>query len=98
LSQGREDSPQEVSKVKTVPHVQNSGSQGKALYSYYERHLKEGSKFLLDIFFINISNAIPKPPNPPPPLPNPTYSCFLALAFPCTGANDPHNTNGFSSH
>jgi hypothetical protein len=42
--------------------------------------------FLLDIFFIYISNAIPKAPYTSPcPAPQPTYFCFLALAFPCTG-------------
>jgi hypothetical protein len=44
--------------------------------------------FLLDIFFIYISNDIPKVPYtlPPHPAPQPTHSCFLALAFPYTGA------------
>jgi hypothetical protein len=44
--------------------------------------------FLLDIFFIYISNAIPKVPYtlPPHSAPQPTNSHFLALAFPCTGA------------
>jgi hypothetical protein len=51
--------------------------------------------FLLDIFFIYISNAIPKVPyTSPPPAPLPTHSCFLALAFPCTGAYKVHNTKG----
>jgi hypothetical protein len=56
-----------------------------------------GSKiFLLDIFFIYISNVMPFPglppkapfpyPLPPPPAPQPTHSHFLALAFPYTGA------------
>jgi hypothetical protein len=41
----------------------------------------------LDIFFIYISNAIPKSPiHSPHPAPLPTHSDFLALAFPCTGA------------
>jgi hypothetical protein len=39
--------------------------------------------FLLGIFFIYISNAIPKVP---PPNPLPTHSHFLALAFPRTEA------------
>jgi hypothetical protein len=43
--------------------------------------------FLLDIFFIYISNAIPKAPAP-----QLTYSHFLALAFPCTGAYELRNT------
>jgi hypothetical protein len=49
-------------------------------------------QFLLDIFFIYISNVIPflvspqKIPYPlPPPAPQPTHSCFLAQAFPYTG-------------
>jgi hypothetical protein len=41
--------------------------------------------FLLGIFFIYISNAIPKAPNAfSPPLP--THPHFLALVFPCTEA------------
>jgi hypothetical protein len=56
------------------------------------------SIFLLDIF-IYISNAIPKvsytlPLPPPPHAPLPTHSCFLALAFPCTGAYKVYKTNG----
>jgi hypothetical protein len=39
---------------------------------------------LLGIFFIYISNAIPKVPHTLPLLP--THSHFLALAFPCTEA------------
>jgi hypothetical protein len=49
--------------------------------------------YLLDIFFIYISNAIPfpsflseNPLYPPCPAPQPTHSCFLALAFTYTGA------------
>jgi hypothetical protein len=50
--------------------------------------------FLLDIFFIYISNVIPflvsplKTPylSPLPPTHQPTHSCFLALAVPYTGA------------
>jgi hypothetical protein len=46
------------------------------------------------IFFIYVSNVIPFPilPSekpyllPPPPAPQLTHSCFLALAFPYTGA------------
>jgi hypothetical protein len=43
-------------------------------------------KLLLDIFFIYISNAIPKVPHTLPPTPLPSHSHFLALVFPCTGA------------
>jgi hypothetical protein len=43
--------------------------------------------YLLVIFFIYISNAIPKFPIPSlRPVPLPTHSRFLALAFPCLGA------------
>jgi hypothetical protein len=47
--------------------------------------------FLLGIYFIYISNAIPKVPQPAPP---PTLSHFLALAFPCTEAYKVCTTNG----
>jgi hypothetical protein len=56
--------------------------------------------FLLDIFFIYISTAIPKVPytSPPPPprrpAPLPTHSRFLTLAFPCTGTYKVCNTKG----
>jgi hypothetical protein len=40
--------------------------------------------FLLGIFLVYISNAIPKVPYINPPNPLPTHSLFLALAFPCT--------------
>jgi hypothetical protein len=53
--------------------------------------------FLLDIFFIYISNAIPKIPYTLPPL-QPTHSRFLALAFPCTESYDLRKTKGLSSH
>jgi hypothetical protein len=55
-------------------------------------------KILLDIFFIYISNAIPKVPYtllpPPRPAPLPTHSHFLALGFPCTGAYKVCKTKG----
>jgi hypothetical protein len=41
-------------------------------------------KFLLAIFFIYISDAIPY--STPPPAPQPTHSHFLALVVPCTRA------------
>jgi hypothetical protein len=50
--------------------------------------------FLLDIFFIYISNAIPKVPYTLPPAPLLTHSNFLALAFPCSGAYKVCNTKG----
>jgi hypothetical protein len=53
------------------------------------------SIFLLDIFFIYISNVIPKAPythhHPAPQL---THSWFLALAFPSTGAYKVCKTKG----
>jgi hypothetical protein len=43
--------------------------------------------FLLDIFYIYISNAIPKVPySLPTPTLLPTHSHFLAVVFLCTGA------------
>jgi hypothetical protein len=52
----------------------------------------------LDIFFIYISNFKCYPESslyhPPNPAPLPTHSCFLALAFPCTGAYEVCNTKG----
>jgi hypothetical protein len=59
--------------------------------------LKQQLYLLLDIFFIYISNAIPKVPytHPPPsPAPLSTHSHFLALAFPCIGAYKVCNTKG----
>jgi hypothetical protein len=44
------------------------------------------SFFILGIFLIYISNAIPKVPHTLPLTPLPTHSHFLALAFPCTEA------------
>jgi hypothetical protein len=44
-------------------------------------------KILWDIFFIYISNVIPKVPYTlPRPAPLPTHSHFLDLVFLCTGA------------
>jgi hypothetical protein len=51
-------------------------------------------KFLLGIFLIYISNAIPKVPHTHPRTPLPTHSPFLALAFPCTGAYKVCRSNG----
>ena len=52
--------------------------------------------FLIDIFFIYISNAILKVPYTLPPLPcSPfTHSHFLALVFPSTGAYKVCNNKG----
>jgi hypothetical protein len=50
--------------------------------------------FLLGIFLIYISNAIPKIPHTHSPTPLPTHSPFLALAFPCTGAYKVCKSNG----
>ena len=59
---------------------------------------------LLGVFFIYISNVIPftsfPSENPLSLLPSsahqPTHSCFLALAFPYTGALSLHGTKGLS--
>jgi hypothetical protein len=51
------------------------------------------SFFLLGIFIIYISHAIPKVPHTLPPTPLATHSHFLALAFPCTGAYKVCNSN-----
>jgi hypothetical protein len=48
--------------------------------------LSISSFFKLGIFFIYISNAIPKVPQTPSPTPLPTHSDFLALVFPHTEA------------
>jgi hypothetical protein len=53
-----------------------------------------GQIFLLGIFLIYISNAIPKVPHTLPTTPLPTHSHFLALAFPCTGAYKVCKSNG----
>jgi hypothetical protein len=57
--------------------------------------------FLLDIFFIYISNfkcyAESSLYPSPCPAPLPTHSHFLALAFPCTGAYKVCKTRGLSS-
>jgi hypothetical protein len=51
--------------------------------------------FLLGIYFINISNAIPKVPHTVPHrLPHPPTPHFLALVFPCTEADKVCTTNG----
>ena len=42
--------------------------------------------FKLGIFLVYIFNAIPKVPHTHIPIPLPTHSPFLDLAFPCTGA------------
>jgi hypothetical protein len=49
---------------------------------------------LLGIFFIYISNAIPKVSHTLSPTPLTTHSYFLALAFPCTEAYKVCKTNG----
>ena len=67
--------------------------------------------FLLDIFFICISNVIPfsgfLSPKPPIPshfpasmkaFPHPLTLCLSALAFPYTGTSSLHRTKGLSSH
>jgi hypothetical protein len=55
--------------------------------------------FLLDIFFIYISNVIPFPGLPSEnPLFSPIHSHFPVLAFPYTGAWSLLRTKGLSSH
>jgi hypothetical protein len=67
------------------------------VYIYIIKFQKED--FLLDIFFIYISNVIAKSSIPSPrPDPQPTHSHFLVLAFPCTGAYNLRNTKGLSSY
>jgi hypothetical protein len=50
--------------------------------------------FLLGIFLIYTSNAIPKVPHTLPSTPLPTHSYFLSLTFPCTGAYKVYKSNG----
>jgi hypothetical protein len=51
--------------------------------------------FKLGIFFVYISNAIPKVPHTlSPPTPLPTHSHFLALEFPSTEAYKVCKTKG----
>ena len=52
------------------------------------------SLYLLGIFLIYISNAIPKVPHTLPPTPLPTHTHFLALALPSTGAYKVSKSNG----
>jgi hypothetical protein len=60
-----------------------------------EIYCKNFFKFLLDIFFIYISNAILKVPYTLPPPCSPTHPLPLpALAFPCTGAYKVCKTKG----
>jgi hypothetical protein len=74
-----------------------------SLHKYLEKMLSSSCSFfilffflnfLLDIFLIYISNAIPKVPHTLPPTPLHTHSHFLALAFPCTGAYKVCKSNG----
>ena len=53
----------------------------------------------IDILLTYISNAVSKAPYTLlHPAPQPTHSCFMALAFPCTGAYDLRKTKGLSSY
>jgi hypothetical protein len=57
--------------------------------------------FLLDIFFIYISNVTTFPglfSENPLSHPSPCSSCFPTLAFPYTGPSSLHKVKGFSSH
>jgi hypothetical protein len=69
-----------------------------------EDHWYTFQNFLLDIFFIYISNVIPLSSFPSenplslPPAHQTTHSCFLALWVPYTGAYYLIRTKGLSSH
>jgi hypothetical protein len=54
--------------------------------------------FLLAIFFVYISNGIPKAPYALPPPCSPTYTLLLPGPGPGTGAYDLRKTKGLSSH
>jgi hypothetical protein len=70
----------------------------KNIYEYILVKIFYLNKFLLDIFFIYNSNAIPKVPYTlPRPTPQPTHACFLALASPYTGAYNLRKTKCLSS-
>jgi hypothetical protein len=75
---------QEPEEHNDISQWYSSWCQWYSLYFFFQK------KFLLDISFIYISNAIPQsplyPPPHPRPAPKPTHSHFLALVFPCTGA------------
>ena len=71
---------------KTTPHAESNVA---ILLLHVNCNLKTVFffQFLLDIFFIYISNTILKVPYTlPRPAPLPTHSNFLDLVFPCTGA------------
>jgi hypothetical protein len=76
----------------------------KRIHSYFNLDITKS--FLLDIFFIYISNFIPFPSIPsenplsPPLSPcSPTHPLpFLVLAFPYTGTQSLHRPKGLSSH
>jgi hypothetical protein len=59
----------------------------------HSRFFLFSSNFLLGVYFIYISNAIPYTLSPTP-APIPTHSHFLALVFPCTGAYKVCKTKG----
>jgi hypothetical protein len=76
-----------LEEVLTVNGENAKKTMGLDYYIGLDSSFFSSSIFLLDIFFIYISNAIPKVPySLPCPAPLPTHSHFLALAFPCTGA------------
>jgi hypothetical protein len=55
--------------------------------------------FLLDFFSFTFQMLSSKPPIPSPcSARQPTHTCFLALAFPCTEAYNLSNTKSLSSH
>jgi hypothetical protein len=83
---------QEPEEHNDISQWYSSWCQWYSLYFFFQK------KFLLDISFIYISNAIPQsplyPPPHPRPAPKPTHSHFLALVFPCTGAYKVWKTKG----
>ena len=69
--------------------------QCPSIESWKETFPSKSFSFLLDIFFIYVSNAIPKVPYTLPPPCFPTHPLhFLALAFLCTGAYKVCKTKG----
>jgi hypothetical protein len=83
----------DMSYISSKLIVQNHRLQSSTLL-HFEIHNFWFRIFLLGIFLIYISNAIPKVPHTLPPTPLPTHSHFLALALPCTGTYKVCKSNG----
>jgi hypothetical protein len=85
-----------VFKQKAQPRVTAINSHAQLICLWF---------FFLDILFTfqmfppflvsPLKTPLSSPPNPAH---QPTHSCFLALAFPYTGAQNLHRTKGLSSH